>query len=80
MASNLTHDDFVEIQRVCDDRYVMQADCNERQEKNNKRFAEDDKRIEKLMERFGVWDKLLWVIATAVVSALVVALIDLILK
>lgn len=76
----IDHNDITELKKVFDDRYVMQSDCSERQENINKKFANDDKRIEKLMERFNVWDKLLWVIASAVVSALVVALIDLILK
>ena len=76
----IDHNDITELKKVFDDRYVMQSDCSERQEIINKKLANDDKRIEKLIERFNVWDKLLWVIATAVVSALVVALIDLILK
>ncbi len=76
----IDHNDITELKKVFDDRYVMQSDCSERQENINKKLANDDKRIEKLIERFNVWDKLLWVIATAVVSALVVALIDLILK
>lgn len=80
MPSNLTHDDFVEIKRVCDDRYVMQADCSERQEGINKKFANDDKRIEKLIDKLAVWDKLLWVIASASVGALVAAFLELILK
>ena len=76
----IDHNDITELKKVFDDRYVMQSDCSDRQENINKKLANDDKRIEKLIERFNVWDKLLWVIATAVVSALVVALIDLILK
>lgn len=80
MASNLTHDDFVEIQRVCDDRYVMQSDCNERQEGINKKFADDDKRIDLITHDFAIIKKLMWVIATAAIGLLVAAFLELILK
>ena len=42
----LNHDDFTEIKRVLDDRYVLQSDCNEKQEQVNSKFANDDKRID----------------------------------
>jgi hypothetical protein len=59
---------------------VLQADCSERQEGINKKFANDDKRIEKLFDKLEIWNKLLWAIATATVGALVVAFLELILK
>ena len=49
MAHNLTHDDLMEIIRVLDDRYVLQSDCNEKQESINKKFANDDKRIDLML-------------------------------
>lgn len=76
----IDHEDITELKKVFDDRYVMQADCSERQENINKNFAEDDKRIEKLIDKLAVWDKLLWVIASASVGALVAAFLELILK
>lgn len=76
----LNKEDILEIQAILDDRYVLQSDCNDRQNANNKRFANDDKRIEKLIDRFNTWDKLLWVIASASIGALVVAFFELILK
>lgn len=76
----IDHEDITELKKVFDDRYVMQADCSERQENINKKFANDDKRIEKLIDKLAVWDKLLWVIATASVGALVAAFLELILK
>jgi hypothetical protein len=42
----ITHDDITELKRVFDDRYVLQSDCNEKQEEVNKKFANDDKRID----------------------------------
>lgn len=76
----LNKEDILEIQAILDDRYVLQSDCNDKQNANNKRFANDDKRIEKLIDRFNTWDKLLWVIASASIGALVVAFFELILK
>lgn len=76
----IDHEDITELKKVFDDRYVMQADCSERQEGINKKFANDDKRIERLMDKLAVWDKLLWVIASASVGALVAAFLELILK
>jgi hypothetical protein len=76
----LNKEDILEIQAILDDRYVLQSDCNDKQNANNKRFANDDKRIEKLIDRFNTWDKLLWTIATASIGALVVAFFELILK
>lgn len=76
----IDHEDITELKKVFDDRYVLQADCSERQEGINKKFANDDKRIEKLFDKLAIWDKLLWAIATASVGALVVAFLELILK
>jgi hypothetical protein len=76
----IEHEDITELKKVFDDRYVLQADCSERQEGINKKFANDDKRIEKLFDKLEIWNKLLWAIATATVGALVVAFLELILK
>ena len=76
----LEHDDITELKKVFDDRYVMQSECNEKQERVNKRFASDDKRIDKLIDRMDLWSKLLWVIASSSIGALVVAFLQLILK
>ena len=42
----LTHEDIQELKKVFDDRYVRIEDCNDRQEAVNKKFANDDKRID----------------------------------
>ena len=76
----LTRDDFKEIKKELDDRYVLQSDCNDKQEAVNKKLANDDKRIDKLLDRFDTVSKLLWVIASAVISALVLELFGLIFK
>lgn len=45
----ITHEDITELKKVFDDRYVMQADCNEKQEAINQKFANDDKRIDLIL-------------------------------
>ena len=76
----LTHDDFNEIKKELDDRYVLQSDCNDKQEAVNKKLANDDKRIDKLLDRFDTVSKLLWVIASSVIGALILELFGLIFK
>lgn len=76
----LEHDDFTEIKRVLDDRYVLKSDCNDRQESISKKFANDDKRIDKLIDRMDIWNKLFWVIASSSIGALVVSFLELIIK
>lgn len=63
-----------------DERYVKTEDCNEKQEKVNAKFANDDKRIDKLIDRLNLWNKLLWAIASASIGALIVSFFELILK
>lgn len=76
----LTRDDFKEIKKELDDRYVLQSDCNDKQEAVNKKLANDDKRIDKLLDKFNTVSKLLWVIASSVIGALVLELFGLIFK
>lgn len=76
----VTHEDIQELKTVFDERYVLQRDCTDTQKKVNKKFADDDKRIEKLIDRLNLWDKLLWAIASASIGALVLSFLELILK
>ncbi len=76
----LNHEDFIEIKKMLDDRYVLKSDCNEKQEAVNKRFANDDKRIDKLIDRMNLWNKLLWAIASSSIGALIVSFFELVLK
>ena len=63
-----------------DERYVKIEDCNEKQEAVNKKFANDDKRIDKLIDRIEIWNKLFWIIASSSIGALVLGIFELILK
>lgn len=69
-----------EIFEEADERYVRVDDCTEKQTEVNRKFAKDDKRIDKLVDKFNTWDKLLWVIASAGIGALVLEFFGLVLK
>ena len=69
-----------EIFEEADGRYVKVEDCTEKQEAVNKKLANDDKRIDKLIDRTNLWGKLLWAIASSSIGALVVAFLELIIK
>jgi hypothetical protein len=63
-----------------DERYVMVQDCNDKQAKVSKKFANDDKRIEIISHDFAVIKKLMWAVASASIGSLVVAFFELVLK
>lgn len=63
-----------------DERYVKIESCLEKQEAVNKKFANDDKRIDKLIDRMEIWNKLFWIIASSSIGALVLGIFELILK
>lgn len=69
-----------EILDEADERYVKIESCTEKQEAVNNKFANDDKRIDKLIDRMEIWNKLFWVIASSSIGALVVSLLELIMK
>lgn len=76
----LDHDDITDLKNVFDDRYVLQSKCDSTQRGIREELANDDKRIDRLIDRMEVWDKLFWVIATSSIGALVVSFMELVLK
>lgn len=44
----LTHEDIQEIKKILDDRYVQIVDCDNKQTDINKKFANDDKRLDRI--------------------------------
>lgn len=74
----MEHDQIMEIQGVFDDRYVLKDDCVERQETVNKKFANDDKRIELLIQKWNTLKKLVW--TTATVGTLVTTIVQVFIK
>ena len=73
-----TNEDIQELKVIFDDRYVLQTDCNDKQESVNQKFANDDKRIDLVIAKINIWEKLLWAIASASIGALVVSIIELV--
>ena len=67
----LTHEDFTEIKKVLDDRYVRIEDCNEKQEQVNKKFANDDKRIDLLISQQKINNWLTLAIAGGIISLVI---------
>lgn len=45
----ITHEDMQEIKKILDDRYVQIVDCDNTQNEMNNKFANDDKRIDRIM-------------------------------
>lgn len=45
----ITHEDMQEIKKILDDRYVQIIDCDNTQSEINKKFANDDKRIDRIL-------------------------------
>jgi hypothetical protein len=45
----ITHEDMQEIKKILDDRYVQIVDCDNKQTDINKKFANDDKRIDRIL-------------------------------
>lgn len=67
----LTHDDFTEIKRVLDDRYVQISECDNVQQKFNSRFANDDKRIDLLINQQKINNWLTLAIAGGIISLVI---------
>ena len=77
---SIDNDDIAKLEFFFDERYVLQRECNDKQDRVNKRFANDDKRIEIISNDFNVIKKLMWAVASASFGSLVVAFFELILK
>lgn len=67
----VSHEDVTELKKVFDDRYVRIEDCNDRQEAVNKKFANDDKRIELLVHQQSINNWLTGAIASGIVALLI---------
>ena len=80
----MTHEDIKaikeEVLEEADRRYVMVSDCNDRRQKNDEKFAHDDKRIDLVMHDFKIIKWLLATMASATIGALVVSVLDLIVR
>lgn len=69
-----------EIFAEADNRYVAIDVCNDKQEKVNSKFANDDKRIDIIAHKFGIVEKLLWAMTTATIGSLVATVFEILSK
>lgn len=76
----LDKEDIIELQRILDDRYVKQSDCDDRQSHINNRFANDDTRIKLFEQKLKSWEWMFKLIATGTVGTLVTSVLSLLLK
>ena len=76
----LDRNDIAELKKEFDDRYVLQSECNDKQESVNKKFSRDDKRIELIVHDFKIIKWLITTVAASSIGALVLSLFELILK
>lgn len=79
----LTHEDMQEIKKILDDRYVQIVDCDNKQTDINKKFANDDKRIDRILLLQENTTKSLqknnW-LTTAILSVIIGIVVTMILK
>jgi hypothetical protein len=69
--------DIETLEKHFDERYVMQSDCADIQMANNKKFANDDKRISANTDTLNGFKKLGWIIITALIAEVVVGILGL---
>ena len=67
----INHEDIQELKKVFDDRYVLQSDCDNTQQKINNKFANDDKRIELLIHQQAINNWLTGAIASGIIALLI---------
>ena len=88
---SLTHEEWIEIDRKISEseqrqseanaeKFVFVQDCNDVQEKNNARFANDDTRIKLFEQKMKAWEWIFKLIATGTIGTLVTSIISLVLK
>ena len=79
----ISHEDMQEIKKILDDRYVQIADCDNTQSEMNKKFANDDKRIDRIMllqeDTNAKLTKNNW-LTTAILSVIIGIVVTMILK
>lgn len=67
----ITHEDIQELKKVFDDRYVQISDCDNVQQSFNKKFSNDDKRIELLINQQKINNWLTLAIASGIVALVI---------
>lgn len=73
----IAHDDIKELQDAFDERYVRQNDCNDRHEKVNARISSEDKKLAVVDSRLKTIEKIVWIIATATITQVIISIFQL---
>lgn len=66
-----SYEDIEKIQKIFDERYMLQTDCDATQQKINNKFANDDKRIELLIHQQTINNWLTGAIASGIIALLI---------
>lgn len=74
MAQSIDFDTVEQLKGIFDERYVLQTDCTKEQESVNRKFANDDKRIDLIQQKVKLFEKLAYIIATASVGSFITQL------
>lgn len=67
----LDKEDIIELQKILDERYVLQSDCNTKQTEVLNKFANDDKRIELLINQQKINNWLTLAIAGGIIALVI---------
>ena len=67
----VTYEDITELKKVFDDRYVQISDCDNVQQKFNSKFANDDKRIDLLINQQKINNWMTLAIAGGIISLVI---------
>lgn len=76
----MTEMEMENLEKRLDERYVKQSTCNQNHREIANKLANDDKRIEIGLAKFGVVEKLMWTIATATIGTLIATVFGIIFK
>lgn len=76
----IVKEDIIELIGILDNYYVRKGTCNDIQEENAKKFANDDTRIRLFEQKMSQWEWLFKLIATGTIGTLVTSVLALILK
>lgn len=76
----MTVTEMENLEKRLDGRYVKQSTCNQTHKEIAGKLANDDKRIEVVITKLSVAEKLMWTIATATIGSLIATVFGIIFK
>lgn len=76
----MTVTEMENLEKRLDGRYVKQSTCNQTHKEIAGKLANDDKRIEVVITKLSIAEKLMWTIATATIGTLIATVFGIIFK